>query len=1065
MQQLLTTDRIPDGLLSALSSREVVLWVQQAPSGVSAQLLAEFIGLPWREVLLGESTPQLLEAIEQDSQIDLVRKRGYVQLVDRDPSLVSLPPRSLPVYLLAESPGESAFDVLVRRMAMLGNLKRSGARHLVVIGDNDGTPPEDLARLVDASFHPYVTFVSATSDGEAAAASWAKATSDAPPTQLVRLTPAAFVAAVMGRYAEVYPAVSTIVRMRRADGATALVDLTDADDVERSILSSYEIIQERDLALVSPEELREPEFAAFFEDSQNSWRPYAAGVPWLRNRDGTRALERLLRRLDTVGPSENHIAYISSEPGAGGTTLARTIAFDAARAGYPTLVAKPVPFVPDALPVVGFMTRTHQAYLAATGEPGEERRLYETPWVIVFDRAHWENRETELRHFLSQLVRGGRPAIIVVVTGPVRPLEFYSETVATEIGTATHLLGPNEAEALGNHLNRYLTVWNKARPNDAWIQFYRDHSVQHMGSVAAFWVALSFWIRTSRDLSGSIQEWVYQAFLEQADSPAMKCALIEIAALSSERLPLNEGLLPPSDNAWPLALRLEDRRRYLSALGLMRVTADGDRYWGLAHDILGRLLLNAVFHDFPVRSELGFGAARDAEHLRFMALKRIAVKTGMAEVQYRALADRYATTIFKIDPDHGAQAFAGIWRDALAALDEMPRLLRDTSRVFRHHTAISRRRIAAFDNPIYEVSGGDRISLLERAIEDIEYALTSIPRSSDDEPDLYLYNSLANAYLNLADALAEQGQFERIAELRQRANEATRQAYNDNPTNPWVVETHIKNLLSIAKAEPSKAAEAALEALLAVYEALRARDGLLRADQLARLGETALAILFSTSPPVTIASEPRDAVDILIATWQVLAGGGVAHLDEALADLTPETAEEALAILSHPAGRGDMQVLRLSYGILSAAQPFAFAKRLALIENLQATDRRLSPQLQLEYALLLFQVGRAAEADRRFRELRRLWRETEHFVSVPEPLHWLRNGEAEGLRTVQARVGSDQEARPMARVSEFGNLLAPFRPEEFDVRSMRPGLVFRAHVSFGHNGPFLRPPTAGPKRG
>jgi tetratricopeptide (TPR) repeat protein len=544
----------------------------------------------------------------------------------------------------------------------------------------------------------------------------------------------------------------------------------------------------------------------------------------------------------------------------------------------------------------------------------------------------------------------------------------------------------------------------------------------------------------------------------------MKCALIEIAALSSERLPLNEGLLSSSDNHWPMALRLEDRRRHLSALGLIRVKNDSDQFWGLAHDILGRLLLNAVFHDFAMRTELGFGAARDAEHLRFMALKRIATKNAMAELQFRPLADQYATTIFKIDPDHGAQAFAGIWREALEALDEMPRLLRDTSRVFRHHTAISRRRIAALENPIYEVSGEDRIALLERAIEDIDYALNSIPRSPDDEPDLYLYNSLANAYLNLASILAQKGELERVDELRQKANEATRQAYNDNPTNPWVVETHIKNLLSISAAEPERAAESALEALLAVYEALRARDGLLRADQLSRLGESALDILFSTIPPAENFLEPRDAVEVLIATWRVLAGANIRHLDETLGDLDPLAADEALAILAHPAGRGDMQVLRLSYGILSAAKPFEFAKRLALLENLQATDQRLSPQLRLEYALLLYQVGRAAEADRRFRELRRVWRETEHFVSVPEPLHWLRDGEVEDLRTVQARVGSDQEARPMARVSEFGNLLAPFRPEEFDVRSMRPGLMFRAHVSFGHNGPFLRPPTAGPKR-
>lgn len=1065
MQKILTTDQVPDGLLSALSAREVVLWLPQNPGDTATDCLASFISLPWLSVLLEESPRELIATLEREANSSLVHSRGYVQLIDRDPSLVTLPPRSLPIYLLGSKQGESDFDKLSRRMAMLGNLRRSSARHLVIIGDQDATAPVELSSLVDTSFHPYVTFVSSTEAGFAAYSSWAQANVAAPPAQLVQLAPAQFIQSLIARYFEVYPTTSTIVRMRRVDGGTALVDLTGVDDLERPISTAYELLQERDLSLIAPEELNEAEFSAFFENSESSWRPYAAGVPWLRDQDAGLAVERLLRRLDTVGPTENRIAYISSEPGAGGTTLARTIAFDAARAGYPTLVAKPIPFEPESLPLVGFMTRAHQAYISAMEVKSDgDHRLYETPWVIVFDRAHWDQRETELRHFLSQLTRGGRPVLIIAVTGPVRPFEFYNDTLAREIATATHLLGPAEAELLGRHLNRYLSVYGKARPIEAWSQFYRDHGVQHMGSVAAFWIALSFWIRTSRDITGSIQDWVYQAFKDNADSHAMKCALVEIAALSSERLPLNEGLLPNSDNAWPLAMRLEDKRRHLAALGLMHVSADNERYWGLAHDILGRLLLNALFYDFAQRTELGFGEARDAEHLRFMALKRIAVKPQMAEFRFRPLADKYATTIFKIDPDHGAQAFATIWPEALQALDQMPRLLRDTSRVFRHHTAISRRRIATLDNPLYEVSQQDRVDLLERAIDDISYALTSIARSPSDEPDLYLYNSLANAYLNLADTFVKQGRNERIVELRQLANEATRKAYIDNPTNPWVIETHIKNLLSIAKAEPERAANAALEALLAVYEALRARDGQLRADQLARLGESALAILFASTPPETISTEIRTPADILIATWRILAKAGVSQLEETLTDLPRDAAEEALVILSHPAGRGDMQVLRLTYTILSAAQPYAFASRIALIENLQATDRRLSPQLQLEYALLLFQVGRPAEGDRRFRDLRRLWRETEHFVSVPDPLNWLRDSEADTLRTVQARTGSDQGARPMARVSEFGNLLAPFRPEEFDVKHVRPGFVFRAHVSFGHNGPFLRPTTAGPKR-
>jgi hypothetical protein len=1070
MQQLMSIDKPPDALLSAISGREVTLWLNCLPADIDAGEVANFIGLPWRDVLLGESTKELLAALTSDANPDLVRRRGYLQLIQTDPSLLPpLPPRSLPVYQLdAQSPPESDFDRTLRRMAMLGALRRSGVRNLLIVSDDNATLPVEFSSLFDASFQPFVTFVSATDDGRATALAWTEGKTAGRPVQLVSLAPAEFVRALVARYAHIYPADSTIVRLRRADGLTSLIDLTEADDVERPILNAYELIQERDLAIVAPEELREEEFVGFFEGRQDSWRPYAAGLPWLRDDRAQLKFKQLLRKLDTVGSPENKIAYIASQSGAGGTTLARAIAFEAARAGYPTLVAKPIPFTVDPLPVASYLTRAYQASLAAEeGGPNkpDARRLYECPWVIVFDRIHFDNREGELRHFVNELIRSGRPALVLAVTGPIKPTEFYSD-LAVEIAAPTHFLGDKEVDALGRHMNRFLRVYQKARSLEAWSRFYHEHNVQKMYSVAAFWIALSFWVRMSRDITGSIQDWIYKAFIDHARTRAMRGALLEIASLSSERLPMDERLLPPSDDQWPISVRLEDQRHDFSALGLMRVKADGDYYWGLAHDILGRLLLNAVFQDFAIRTELGLEEARDAEHLRFLVLKRIAVKPAMAEARHRPLAEQYAKSIFKVDPDHGAYAFASIWREVLAALDDMPKLLRDGSRVFRHHTAISRRRIAAFENPLYQVTVGDRIALLERAIADIQYAIASIERTAGDEPDINLNNSLANAYLNLADVIGTtEANRPRAAELRQLANEATRRAYSDNPTNPWVVETHIKNLLSVAKSEAGRTTEAALEALLAVYDALRTSDADLRTDKLGRLGEDALTILLANAPPAADCVEIVTPVDILLATWRILARGGATGLNETLTNLPKDLAEEALVILSDPAGKGDMQVLRFQYGILSAARPFEFSNRLALIENLRATDHRLSPQLKLEYALLLYQAGRAPEGDQRFRELRLLWRDAEHFVQVPEPLNWLRDGESEALRTVQAHAGSEQGSRPMARVSEFRNLVAPFRPEEFAVRNMRPGTVFRAHVSFGHNGPFLRPPSAGPRRG
>ena len=124
----------------------------------------------------------------------------------------------------------------------------------------------------------------------------------------------------------------------------------------------------------------------------------------------------------------------------------------------------------------------------------------------------------------------------------------------------------------------------------------------------------------------------------------------------------------------------------------------------------------------------------------------------------------------------------------------------------------------------------------------------------------------------------------------------------------------------------------------------------------------------------------------------------------------------------------------------------------------------MTPQTRMEYAILLFQSGRTVEGDKIFRSLRQLWRDGEHFVQVPERLRWLRADDGMALKTVQAFIGSDYAGRAMARVQEFNQVLVPFRPEEFGVRDLKPGMRLACRVSFGHNGPFLRPATAGPPR-
>jgi len=1073
-------DKVPDNIFLNLESRNVALWVRSVPKDrLDQEAFMSFLGLPWRLVFLETYDPTFLKLLEANARITnpMTRKRGYLQVIDSDPSRIELPQRCLPIYLLKGrtiTPDLTDFENRLRRMTMLEGLRRSSPRDILVISGDEDPVPSDLKDLWSSGFRSYLTFVSSAANAESLLTDWFLKTEGNAWANLLRLPVRQLVDDVLSRYGAIYPEDRHVIRVRDRHGSLHRIDVTEVDEPERPILENYSLIEERDLMPITPDDLLEEDFVGFFRNPEDSWRPYAAGLPWVRGMEEKRNLKSLLKRLDASGSDEDSVAYIASESGAGGTTLARTLAWECASEGYPVLIAKELPFVPDSLPLVNFLNRAHkeaEGQMRRDDETGigteitasqDRKRVptshhYETPWLIVFDSLHWEYRVSDLARFRNEMEKSGRSVCVLVVMNTLPGLSFFSGAFK-KIAELNHALDQEEARLLGSHLNRFLRIYGKERQDSQWTQFYENHTIRYLEGTAAFWVTLSFWIQGQYDLSESIQEWMFRKFKEHATDRTVRNAIIEIAAMSSERLPLPEVLLPVSTGEWPVSLLLEDRRSSLSALGLLRISANGEKHWALAHDILGRFLINAIFYDYPMREELGFAEAKTAEHLRFMLLRQISQKAALGERLYRSIGEDFATSIFKIDPDHGHGSFVSFWREVLQALDGMPGTLRDTSRVFRHHTAVSRRRVAKLDERYFGVTKSERIALLNGAIVDINYALTFIAYTPGSEPNVNLFNSLANAYLDLAEVESECGASpERVMELRQLANEATRKAYSENPTNSFVIETYVKNLLEDSSAQ---AIDHCIEALGIIFEALASNEGIYRKTQLGELADQALAILFKKTPKDTDGIKPLGAVDVLIKAWKVLAEGSAQESGLVLSDVPQATRIQALEVLADPAGRGNMQILRLRFNLTCIAHPNAFREQLDFIEQLQATDYRMTPQLRLEYAILLFQNGRAVEGDKVFRSLRVLWRESEQFVQVPARLRWLRVVNGDDLQTVLAITGSDYGTRAMARVQEFGDALVPFRTEEFGIRDLKPGTRFACHVSFGHNGPFLRPVTA-----
>ncbi|MEW6654869.1 MAG: hypothetical protein AB1394_15555, partial [Bacteroidota bacterium] len=566
------------------------------------------------------------------------------------------------------------------------------------------------------------------------------------------------------------------------------------------------------------------------------------------------------------------------------------------------------------------------------------------------------------------------------------------------------------------------------------------------------------------NLTESIQEWMFKAVKEKIKDTFDLAVIFQIAAMSSERLPFPNSLLPLSNGEYPLSYLLEGYKAKVPALGLMSLREGDSKYWGLAHDLLGRFLINALFFDRMLREDLGYIDAKDSEHLRFLILQKIAKKPELGEMGLRKIGEDFATVVFKIDQERGRAGFASYWKAVLETLDSMAPSLKRNSRVFLHHTAISRRRVAILDEVVYEVTDKDREEVLNQAIEDINFALYSIPYTPGSESNLNLYNSLARAYFDLAQVVGKDPtRMEMAQKLRRLGNEATHRAFEENPTNSYVLETYVKNLLINAKTFPEMAVELCVKTLGTVFAAISSNEDRYRLPALAGLANEALKMLFEQVGGKTTGKEPTTAVEILVETWIALTQNveGVSRTD--FSAIPIENRRMALEILNKPAGRGNIEVLRLSYQIVCATFPLDFTKQLQLLEELEKSEIRLSPQLKLEYALLLYQNKRAVEGEKVFSFLRNLWRENDYFVHIPSRLRWLWEESGENPKKVSVIMYQDSGYRAFAKVPEFGNRVIPFRPEEFGLRNARPGARFTCHVSFGHNGPFLRPTTSRPR--
>ena len=267
--KLIYTSHISENLLANLESRDVVLWIRSLPKGLPInEMIIAFLGLPWRLIISEINNPALIEAlVNSDTSGPMTRKRGFVHIIDSDPSRIELPQRCLPVYLLnghQRVPAPSNFEDRLRRMNMMEGLRRSGARDIIIISGDNVTAPPDLEDLCSSGYCSHLTFVSDSPQADKFLKDWISRTGAVTTATLLRLSSLQAIQDILSRYTEVYPAHKRIIRVRDRKGEFRRIDVTQAEDPERSILLWYSLIEERDLSPMLPEDLPEIDFMAFF---------------------------------------------------------------------------------------------------------------------------------------------------------------------------------------------------------------------------------------------------------------------------------------------------------------------------------------------------------------------------------------------------------------------------------------------------------------------------------------------------------------------------------------------------------------------------------------------------------------------------------------------------------------------------------------------------------------------------------------------------------------------------------------------------------------------------------
>jgi hypothetical protein len=767
----------------------------------------------------------------------------------------------------------------------------------------------------------------------------------------------------------------------------------------RKIGSAWSFLTANDLQT----EVTQERFDQFLK-GEAEWSIFSAGAAFPRllkrgsdsgasPKGSDKLADEVINRIDELEKREpdprdslRHIR-IFCEPGSGTTTALREAATYVALRGYPVLVSKPSATKFDSGLVINFivdiLSRWHST------KPARERNIL--PIAIFVDKDAGEDGSFQnLPRALSTI---GREIIIV------RAYERTREEIDRAKGVLTLSADVSEAEMLqmGEHLRQFAKKhglnpvpsaeeWRSYHAGLTYMLHYDAASRTSVEDVPyLFLIGIQPFISERVASLSALEQYYYQKWNSLAEK-SLK-TLVQIAAAAGYyniSIPYDalrrvqslevEALSGPKRLQEPLLdLFVEWREQGISTKNW---------YIRIRHPIVGRLLsrvIDPIDGDVPYKPLLPLITQLTSRDVDIWFAEQLVTRAGKSFKRF--------------SPSFSLESDTPLQRAARALISAIPPLLKDGSRVVRHHEAryhmhVIHACVNALENP-------NTTTLNAKQIQEIlneEYVLAraslekAIQISSAYEPDKNVYNTFALLMFDYADVAATQidvGSSEKFSDRFSEAVDLQELAIGEDPTDALsryqfahrIFQSIPNSPIDVSgKLSLYSRAELRFEELLKLYQERRVRniDPVDVEVQIAQLYQSYAAALAKVPNREVVLSEfkvknPEAAIILNLRDALQMRSLKDGFRDQGTSQQLRALRDD-LDRLPNRSARGTLYLYRLY--VEDPLGRIEFEKRLEILRDLKQMSFKEYLPYWPDEASLLCQIDNLAGGSARFRELR-----------------------------------------------------------------------------------------------